>query len=208
MRSAGNGTALARLTAMPARAGRTLIAYVLDESGSMEACRDAVLSGFAESLATLRRTPGPDRAALFLVEFNTRAFPVHRGLPLAQVPDPLCCSERRFAQAAQRGPDARRSPKRRARRTPGTSQRARKGDNAADGPLSAACGGGPGCLGGGRGPRDGRAEHGRLCGDCARHRRRLSPDGGEHRHLDGLAGQDVGPLLGGRPVLTPPQCPC
>ncbi len=87
MKPPKKGKALARLTATPAKAGRTIIAYALDESGSMEACRDAVLSGFAEYLATLRRAPGADRAAFFLVKFNTRAVPVHRGRPLAQVPN-------------------------------------------------------------------------------------------------------------------------
>jgi len=42
-------------------------------------------------------------------------------------------------QAAQKGPDARRRVMRRARRTSGTSQRARERANAADGPFSAAC---------------------------------------------------------------------
>jgi len=81
------GTALAHLTATPAKAGRTIIAYALDESGSMEACQEAVRSGFAEFLATLRRIAGADRAAFFLVKFNTAVLPVHRGLPLAAVPD-------------------------------------------------------------------------------------------------------------------------
>ena len=45
----------------------------------------------------------------------------------------------RVAQAAQKGPDARRRAKGRVRRTPGTPQRARERANAADGPFSAAC---------------------------------------------------------------------
>ena len=59
----------------------------------MAACQDAVRSGFAEFLATLRRTPGAEEAVFFLVKVNPAVVPVHRGLPLAQVPDPLCCSE-------------------------------------------------------------------------------------------------------------------
>ena len=43
------------------------------------------------------------------------------------------------AQAAQKGPDARRRAKGRVRRTPGTPQRAPERANAADGPFSAAC---------------------------------------------------------------------
>ena len=87
MKPRKRGKALARLTATAAKAGRTIIAYVLDESGSMEACREAVLSGFAEYIATLRRTAGTDPAAFFLVKFNTSVFPVHRGVSLAAVPD-------------------------------------------------------------------------------------------------------------------------
>jgi uncharacterized protein YegL len=81
------GTALAHLIVTPAKAGHTIIAYALDESGSMEECQEAVRSGFAEFLATLRRTPGAAGAGFSLVKFNTRVLPVHRGLPLAQVPD-------------------------------------------------------------------------------------------------------------------------
>ncbi len=75
MESAGIGTTLQHAATAPAKAGRTIIAYALDESGSMEACQDAALSGFAEFLATLRRTTGADRAALFPEKFNTAAPP-------------------------------------------------------------------------------------------------------------------------------------
>jgi Mg-chelatase subunit ChlD len=87
MKPPKKGRALARRTATPAKPGRTIIAYALDESGSMGACQDAVLSGFAEYLATLRRTPEADKAAFFLVKFNTTVLPVHRGVSLAEVPD-------------------------------------------------------------------------------------------------------------------------
>jgi len=87
MASQDRETGLAQIQNLPTKTGRTIIAYVLDESGSMADCQDAVRSGFAEFLGTLRRAPGADQAAFFLVKFNTAVFPVHRGVPLAQVPD-------------------------------------------------------------------------------------------------------------------------
>jgi WYL domain len=66
------------------------------------------------------------------------ASPSPSGWPAPSKPSSGRGLNQPFGPAAQKGPDARRRPMGRARRTPGTSQRAREGDNAAGGPFSAA----------------------------------------------------------------------
>ena len=56
----------------PVRAGRngTLIAVILDESGSMNSCRDATISGFNEFVQGQAATQGAGEAFLTLVKFD------------------------------------------------------------------------------------------------------------------------------------------
>ena len=63
-----------------------LVSIVLDESGSMQACQDATISGFNEYLTTLRQLNGTVQVTL--TKFNTqRTEVVYAGRPLNQVPD-------------------------------------------------------------------------------------------------------------------------
>lgn len=59
-------------TFTPTRAGRngTLIAVVLDESGSMHSCKDATINGFNEFVAGQVQTQGAGEAFLTLVKFD------------------------------------------------------------------------------------------------------------------------------------------
>src|SRR5262245_46332883 len=68
----------------------TAIAFVLDETGSMEVCRGAAIAGFNQWLAE-QRLAGGDAGTLTLVKFSERpGLPlcrlVHDGAPLAAVP--------------------------------------------------------------------------------------------------------------------------
>jgi Mg-chelatase subunit ChlD len=61
----------------------TLIAVVLDRSGSMQTLRDAAIEGFNAFLEEQRAQPGV--ALLFLARFDHEYEVVHDGVPLAQV---------------------------------------------------------------------------------------------------------------------------
>jgi hypothetical protein len=68
----------------------TAIAFVLDETGSMEVCRGAAIAGFNQWLAEQQRAEG-EACTLTLVKFSERpGLPlcrlVHEGAPLAAVP--------------------------------------------------------------------------------------------------------------------------
>jgi Mg-chelatase subunit ChlD len=62
----------------------TLIAIVLDRSGSMQSLRQAAIRGFNDLLAEQRAQPGTAR--LYLAQFDHEYDIVHDGVPLDQVP--------------------------------------------------------------------------------------------------------------------------
>ena len=53
---------------------KTIVSFLLDETGSMDAVRDKTVSGFNEYVATLRTTETP--TLLRLMTFNTDGFNV------------------------------------------------------------------------------------------------------------------------------------
>lgn len=69
----------------PSPAKPTLVAFLLDETLSMEACRDATISGFNEYTGTLAKEPAGFRVSL--TTFNTSKFQrVFSDKPIAEVP--------------------------------------------------------------------------------------------------------------------------
>ena len=63
-----------------------LVSIVLDETGSMQACKDATISGFNEYLTTLRQIVGDVRVTL--TKFNSeKTEVVYAGQPLLHVRD-------------------------------------------------------------------------------------------------------------------------
>ncbi len=66
---------------------RLLVNFVLDETGSMESCKDATISGFNEYISSLKRRRGTIRMTLTKFD-STKVEFVHRDAPIAEV-DPL-----------------------------------------------------------------------------------------------------------------------
>ena len=67
-----------------ARAKTLVISFVLDETGSMEVCRDATISGFNEYVQELQKRP--EKLLFTLTKFNSAKIDVvHAGVPLAEV---------------------------------------------------------------------------------------------------------------------------
>lgn len=64
--------------------GATLIAVVMDRSGSMAACQDEMAAAFGEFITAQRRAPGA--CAVSLYQFDDRFEPVYEAVPLAAVP--------------------------------------------------------------------------------------------------------------------------
>lgn len=63
---------------------RTYVCFILDRSGSMDARKVQVLSGYKEYLAGLRKQPD---VFFSLTMFSTDCLPVHVAIPVAGVPD-------------------------------------------------------------------------------------------------------------------------
>ena len=63
---------------------RTYVCFILDESGSMDACKAQVLSGYREYLQGLR---AQGDVFFSLTKFNTACIAVHVAVPIASVPD-------------------------------------------------------------------------------------------------------------------------
>jgi Mg-chelatase subunit ChlD len=64
--------------------GRTLIAVLLDRSGSMMLCREDMQAAYAEFIVAQRAVPG--RCSVSLHQFDHEWEPVYQDVPLAQVP--------------------------------------------------------------------------------------------------------------------------
>jgi Mg-chelatase subunit ChlD len=64
---------------------RTIVNYILDESGSMQTCREAAISGFNEYVANLKQDDGD--ILLSLTKFNTVTEVVHVAKRLSDIPD-------------------------------------------------------------------------------------------------------------------------
>ncbi len=74
---------------VPTRAGRngTLIAVVLDESGSMQSCKDATINGFNEFVAGQAAAQGAGEAFLTLVKFDApRISTVYENVNIKSTP--------------------------------------------------------------------------------------------------------------------------
>lgn len=67
------------------KAGVTHVCVVLDESGSMAACRQATISGFNEYMGDLKKQGGA--LDVSLTKFNTDFNVVYTATPLKDVPD-------------------------------------------------------------------------------------------------------------------------
>jgi hypothetical protein len=75
----------------PVRAGKqgTLIAVILDESGSMSVCRDATISGFNEFVQGQAQAQNAGQAYLSLIKFDApNVKTVYENVPVSQV-EPL-----------------------------------------------------------------------------------------------------------------------
>lgn len=68
--------------------GRTIVNYILDESGSMMGVADAAISGFNEYVGDLRKSDD-ENTLLSLTKFESTTTVVHTMTPLSDVPD-LC----------------------------------------------------------------------------------------------------------------------
>ena len=65
----------------------TLIAVVLDRSGSMESCREATIAGFNQFLQTQQRDAAGGRALMSLTQFDDRYEINFVGEPIENVPE-------------------------------------------------------------------------------------------------------------------------
>lgn len=65
----------------------TLVCVILDETGSMDDDRDAVISSFNEMVRALKDSKASDKILLSVWAFNTKRRLIHSYLPLELVPD-------------------------------------------------------------------------------------------------------------------------
>lgn len=66
---------------------RLLVSFILDESGSMESCKEATISGFNEYIGSLKRRRGTIR--MTLTQFDSAKVEIiHNDVPIAEV-EPL-----------------------------------------------------------------------------------------------------------------------
>lgn len=63
---------------------RLLVSFILDETGSMQSCKEATISGFNEYIGSLKRRRGTIRMTLTKFD-STKVEIVHRDVPIADV---------------------------------------------------------------------------------------------------------------------------
>lgn len=80
-------TKKSRSASKSGKAGSVLVSFLLDETGSMQSCFDATLSGFNEYIRSLRDGRGKGKVVFSLTKFNSNETRmVHSAIPIQDVP--------------------------------------------------------------------------------------------------------------------------